>query len=211
LYLAADSRRPVTLSKLQESATKAATSAPISEGISTRSRPDRPKEAAVFSRTTGCRFRNPAADAHCDDRNRPRVGVARSLRRGSARRIASPGVSGIAWIRLRGPVRTDCARPMRGLATAFVMGVENIDECSCDAIPIRVGGRGRALGRERDRQLARPRTNQSAPLQPSGIRVAASAAVPVRGVDLHMQTGVLARLVLGPATGDDRVSESLAG
>jgi hypothetical protein len=29
---------------------------------------------AVFSRRTGCRFRNPAADAHCDDRNRSRRG-----------------------------------------------------------------------------------------------------------------------------------------
>jgi hypothetical protein len=98
---------------------------------------------------------------------------------------------------------------MRGLAIAFVVGVENIDECCCDAIPIRVGSRGRALGRERDRQLARPRTNQPAPLQPSGIRVAASASVPVGGADLHMQTGVLARLVLGPATGDERASDEV--
>jgi hypothetical protein len=138
LYLAADSRRPVTLSKLQESATKAATSAPISEGISTRSRPDRPKERPCSR----------------------------------ARLVADFGTP-----------------PLTRIATIGIA---------------RVAGVARSLRRERDRQLARPRTNESAPLQPSGIRVAASAAVPARGADLHVQTAVLARLVLAPATGGMR-------
>jgi hypothetical protein len=46
----------------------------------------------------------------------------------------SQRVIGFAWIRSHGPVRRDSARPMRGLAIAFVVGAEHTHECSCDAI-----------------------------------------------------------------------------
>ena len=74
LYLAADSRRPVTLSKLPESAATAATSAPISKAYPHTMTASPAQRPAVFSCTTGCRFRNAAVDAHCDDRNSPRRG-----------------------------------------------------------------------------------------------------------------------------------------
>jgi hypothetical protein len=37
--------------------------------------------------------------------------------------------------------------------TSFVEGVKHTDECFWDGVLNRVGGRGRALGRERDRRL----------------------------------------------------------
>jgi hypothetical protein len=59
--------------------------------------------------------------------------------------------SSLSWIRSRGRSAEDRNRPVRALAIAFICGRKNRDKCFGGGILHRAGGRGPALGRDRNR------------------------------------------------------------